>query len=1721
MKDIDTKEHYKMYKDGKKWVFASISVMSFLIMGAFSIENVHADVVVDSSTSSSEAASSASNLLGSSSEVVLPDKQASSAAQSTSETAQSNVTSASERDDVIASSETSSSAVNDESQTDTKEQPSSSVATDVSSVSDDKVQNNTSSTAVPQSAVASSETSSQASSANDYSATTAVSDATQNTVALSSAAASSSVSVVSDNDIVNSSENVSESDNHKASDANEQVKPNVTDTINMDNPAKEVVANNTSTADNKNLTKANSDNVPTVKATSSRHVATWDEFKNALNDSTINEIIIDNNLKDPTWGGGVDVASRPDNSLLIRSNDGARYAIDFQGSYPYPVSGKLNLTYENLDMYGTTYYGVVNSSRLDSATITFRNTSYTGAQLVYAGANTTVIFQGKNTVKTVDHYVSPVDGANVNVGSSQQGLEFTSDNDHIIFDVDSEFDGSTFKDNVIHMTGNNSTIEIKKGAVVTLTPHDNGDGAWGNAEHGWNANGIYMAGSGTLTVETGGTLKIDAGQDSKQGVAAISIIDANTTVNIEDGADVEISVNGNVMNSNSANTSVYINGQLNVGKNAKFIVTGHDMGSFAGTLVKISGNANITGSVFKIRLDDATGGTGKLTLLNVGNNVLIDNPKDFLLYKGNNNNAQWIGNGSFNLNVVRLQYNGTQTGPFKHVSFTGNGGAISVSSADRNKIVGLTKDDEDSLVSQLNELGSDANVNTLEFVQANDFVTIIDNTVNVINNEDGSKTIEGFTDTPGAYIHATSNGNEIIGNNLQSPYWQENTGLSKVIYAAQASTTKDPSGKGYKFSFTIPADVVNNLPAGATVDVYGTQNFVDSDTVSQDLGIISLDQVKDAINKAGSNAKEHINQLPNLTTEQRNQINSTIDNLVNAAVASDGSVDKAPNVNAANKIYNDIVDQLKDMTNLSDAKNKALAEVGQSEEDLINQINSNDSLTAADKTDLVNEVNAAADRAKANINNATTPETAQSAASDGVTAINDVSVAAKLQAAKNDANHALSDAAQTAIAAINGNDSLTADEKTDLVGQVNTAAEQAKETINNATTSETVQSAENVGETAINDVSDAVELQAAKNDANHALLDAVQTAVDAINGNTNLTADEKTDLVSQVNAAANQAKSNINNATTPETAQSAASDGETAINGVSEAAKLQAAKNDAVKQLDQVRNETIKQVKNSGLSAARQQELINEANAAHDEAVQKVNADTTIPAVNQDVEDGLVAITQVRATMTNESDQLHLAQNAAKNKLDSTVQDVIAAINGNDSLTADEKTDLVGQVNTAADQAKANINNATTPETAQSAASDGETAIEGVSEAAKLQAAKNDAVKQLDQARNNTIEQVKNSGLSAARQQALINEVNAAHDEAVQKVNADTTIPAVNQDAADGLAAISQVQATMTGESNQLHAAQNTAKNKLDSTVQDAIDAINGNDSLTADEKDDLVNQVNTAAEQAKETINNATTPETAQSAVSDGETAIEEVSEAAKLQAAKNDANQALSNAVQTAIAAINDNDSLTADEKTDLVGQVNTTADQAKANINNATTPETAQSAASDGVTAINDVSDEAKLQAAKNDANHTLAEATQNAIDAINGNDSLTADEKTDLVGEVNTAADQAKTNINNATTPETAQSAASDGETVIEEASEAAKLQAAKNDANHTLVEATQNAIDAINGNDSLTADEKADLISQVNAAANQAKANINNATTPETAQSAASDGETAIEGVSEA
>ena len=67
----DKKLHYKMYKDGKKFVFAAIATLSFFVFGGVSTVAVHADTTtaatVNNTSDMKNAVSSAANVASNSS----------------------------------------------------------------------------------------------------------------------------------------------------------------------------------------------------------------------------------------------------------------------------------------------------------------------------------------------------------------------------------------------------------------------------------------------------------------------------------------------------------------------------------------------------------------------------------------------------------------------------------------------------------------------------------------------------------------------------------------------------------------------------------------------------------------------------------------------------------------------------------------------------------------------------------------------------------------------------------------------------------------------------------------------------------------------------------------------------------------------------------------------------------------------------------------------------------------------------------------------------------------------------------------------------------------------------------------------------------------------------------------------------------------------------------------------------------------------------------------------------------------------------------------------------------------------------------------------------------------------------------------------------------------------------------------------------------------------
>ena len=399
-----------------------------------------------------------------------------------------------------------------------------------------------------------------------------------------------------------------------------------------------------------------------------RSVGNWKDFINALENSNVSEIAITNNIiADKETGHNR--KDFPGRKLLIKSAGNAKYTLDFKSNHP-TLSGNssLDITYENLILKSTDYYGVANAYYMgkgQTAKITFRNIDFYGSQLVFTKNNTDIIFEGQihaETVKIPSNIGGWFDGNN------QQLLEFTNSNNSITFKAGCHFDGSTFGGTLIEMRGEGNSLNVEQGAVVNLTPLKTYDGSNGanNGEHGNPISAIFISDDAQVTVH--GQVNINIGQSEGINYAgkqnngqarAIYLNNANSKVNISKNGAITVNTNGNISTKNKQNL-IYIGGDFAINSGGALKITGQNMGNYTGSLVQIDGKANVQNGGFEIQLvGDA--GTGAIKLVDVANTgqLIVNNPTSLVLdaHLNNNDRTSIIGDNKVTVTNVRQSLN--------------------------------------------------------------------------------------------------------------------------------------------------------------------------------------------------------------------------------------------------------------------------------------------------------------------------------------------------------------------------------------------------------------------------------------------------------------------------------------------------------------------------------------------------------------------------------------------------------------------------------------------------------------------------------------------------------------------------------------------------------------------------------------------------------------------------------------------------------------------------------------------------------------------------------------------------------------------------------------------------------------------------------------------------------------------------------------------------------
>nr|WP_253284354.1 DUF1542 domain-containing protein [Limosilactobacillus reuteri] len=624
---------------------------------------------------------------------------------------------------------------------------------------------------------------------------------------------------------------------------------------------------------------------------------------------------------------------------------------------------------------------------------------------------------------------------------------------------------------------------------------------------------------------------------------------------------------------------------------------------------------------------------------------------------------------------------------------------------------------------------------------------------------------------------------------------------------------------------------------------------------------IDKDVANAAIDNAVAGKKAEIAKAP-LTTDEAKNLNDLVDQ---EAKAAKNAIDSATTIPAVEDAKNTGIAAINNIAvpTTSSTKDQANQTIDDALANKIKEINDATNLSDKQKQDLIDQANNAANTAKDNIMKATSDSEVATATTDGIDAIANVTVPS-LETAKDQAKNMIDDVLNEKKNEINNAQNLSDSQKQDLINQATDEADQAKKNIDNATTNNDVQTAEDNGAQAIENVT-VPSLDDAKKASTKVIDEVLKEKTAEINAATNLSNAEKDALIKDATTAANTAKDNIAKATTNDAVKDAETDGVKAILDIKVPGREDQQK-DAIAALDRALADKVSEINNANnLSETTKQDLKQQAQAAYTTAVDNVNNAQTSAEINTARDNGVQAILDITVpTLTD-------AQNASITAVEQVRDAKKTQIEAAKNLTEAQKEALKNQVDEIADKAIDNIKNATTDATVKDAETAGINEILNVT-IPTLDAAKSDAKQAIaDALTAKTAEINAAQNLTDAEKQKLIDQAQTEAAAANKNIDAATTNDAVELAAKNGVQAILDIQVPTVEETR------DQAKKNVDNALNSKKEEIN-NSNLSPAAKEALINEAEQAAENARTAIDNATTASAISEAEAAGIAAIENI---------------------------------------------------------------------------------------------------------------------------------------------------------------------------------------------------------------------------------------------------
>ena len=594
----------------------------------------------------------------------------------------------------------------------------------------------------------------------------------------------------------------------------------------------------------------------------------------------------------------------------------------------------------------------------------------------------------------------------------------------------------------------------------------------------------------------------------------------------------------------------------------------------------------------------------------------------------------------------------------------------------------------------------------------------------------------------------------------------------------------------------------------------------------------------------------------------------------------------------------------------------------------------------------------------------------------------------------------------------------------------NKAEELANSIINNinkATSNQAVSQVQTAGKHAI-EQGHANEIPKAKIDANKDVDKQVQSLIDEIDRNPNLTDKEKQALKDRINQILQQGHNGINNAMTKEEIEQAKAQLAQALQDIKDLVK---AKENAKQDIDKRVQALIDEIdQNPNLTDKEKQALKDRIN----QILQQGHNDINNALTKEEIEQAKAQLAQALQDIKD----LVKAKEDAKNAIKALANAKRDQINSNPDLTPEQKAKALKEIDEAEKRALQNIENAQTIDQLNRGLNLG---LDDIRNTHVWEVDEQPAVNEIFEA---TPEQILVNGELIVHRDDIITEQDIlAHINLINQLSAEVIDTPSTATISDSLTA--KVEVTLLDGSKvivnvpvkvvekELSVVKQQAIESIENAAQQKIDEINNSVTLTLEQKEAAIAEVNKLKQQAIDYINNAPDVHSVEEIQQQEQAHIEQFNpEQFTIEQAKSNAIKSIEDAIQHMIDEIKARTDLTDKEKQEAIAKLNQLKEQAIQAIQRAQSIDEISEQLEQFKAQMKAANPTAKeLAKRKQEAISRIKDFSNEKINSIRNSEIGTTDEKQAAMNQINEIVLETIRDINNAHTLQQVEAALNNG------------------------------------------------------------------------------------------